>query len=244
MANLTVATFPGRGIIWQRMKGLGTEAKNIGWGAALTVPVTASASANVNLFNPQTEARTAGTSSILTTTQLGDTYQVTGTIVCAVGAKTITEAGLFDSTTLSTTSTLAASLAIGATSVTFGANIGPTSGNYYAQIENETVLVTGAASTTLTIARAALGTTAIAHAINVPATSGGDGGAGGWTTGQTATFGLAQGGNIFLHSDFAAISLNVADSISMTFSDTLTGILIMAVSGALSMVFGLSSLLT
>lgn len=222
MANLTIATYSGRGIIWSRMKGLGTEAKNIGWGAQLAVPVTGSASANVNLFNPQTEARTAGTSSILTTTQLGDTYQVTGTIVCAVGAKVITEAGLFDSTTLSTTSTLTASLAIGATSVTFGANIGPIAGNYYAQIENETVLVTGASSNILTVARAQLGSAAAAHAVGVPGTSGGDGGAGGWTTGQTATFGLAQGGNCFLKSDFAPISLNVADSISLTFSDTLT----------------------
>lgn len=222
MANLTVATFSGRGIIWQRMKGLGTEAKNIGWGAILTTAVTASASANVNLFNPQTEARTAGASSILTTTQLGDTYQVVGTIVCAVAGKTITEAALFDSTTLSTTSTISASLTASAVLVTLAANIGPTSGNYYAQIENETVLVTGANSTTLTIARGALASTSLIHGTGLPMTSGGDGGAGGWTTGQTATFGLAQGGNMLIHSDFANISLNVADSISMTFSDTLT----------------------
>lgn len=220
MANATVATYPGRGIIWQRMKGNGTEAKNLGWGAAGSV--TASANANVNLFAPATEARTAGTSSIITTTQLGDTYQVTGTIVCAVGAKTITEVGLFDTTTLSGTSTLSASLTAGATSMTLGANIGPTSGNYYAQVNNETILVTGANSTTLTIARGQLGTTSTTQASASPVTSGGDGGAGGWTTGQTATFGAAQGGNMFIHADFAGIALNVNDSIAFTVTDTLT----------------------
>lgn len=219
MANATVATFPGRGIIWQRMKGNGTEAKNVGWG---TSAITQSASANVNLFAPATEARTAGTSSIITTTQLGDTYQVTGTIVCAVGNKTITEVGLFDTTTLSGTSTLAASITAAATSMTLGANIGPTTGNFYAQAENETILVTGANSTTLTIARGQLGTTSAVHASAVPITSGGDGGAGGWTTGQTATFGAAQGGDIFIHADFAGIALNVNDSIAFTVTDTLT----------------------
>ncbi len=220
MANATVATYPGRGIIWRMVKGgLGTEPKNIGWG---TSGITASASANVNLFNPATEARTAGTSSILTTTQLGDTYQVTGTIVCAVAAKTITEAALFDTTTLAVASTVTNSLTAAGTSVTLGANIGPTSGNYYAQLETETILVTGANSLTLTVARGVLGTTSLVHSAAVPIVGGGDGGAGGWTTGQTAAWLPAQGGNIFLHADFAGIGLNQNDSVSFTFSDTLT----------------------
>lgn len=219
MTNATVATYPGRGILWQRMKGNGTEALNIGWGST---GVTGSASANVNLFGPQTEARTAGTSSILTTNNLGDTYKVTGTIVCATGSKTIAEMGLFDSSTLSGTSTLSASLTASATSMTLAANIGPTTGNYYAQLNNETILVTGANSTTLTISRAALGSTAVIQAASSVVTSGGDGGAGGWTTGQTATYGASQGGNMFIHADFAGIALNVNDSISFTATDTLT----------------------
>lgn len=223
MANVTTATFPGRGIIWQRIKGNGTEPVNIHWGSALSpTTVTSAANANVALFQPQTEARTSGTSSIITTTQLGDTYKVTGTIVCAVGAKSITEAGLFDTSTLSGTSTLSASLTASATTMTLGANIGPTTGNYYAQIANETILVTGANSPTLTIARGALGSTAIIQVAASPVTAGGDGGAGGWTTGQTATYGAAQGGNMFIHADFASIALNVNDSISFTFTDTLT----------------------
>lgn len=221
MANLAVATFSGRSILWNRMKGAGTEAKNIGWGDST---VTASASANVNLFKPQTEARTVGTSTLVTSSQLADVYQVVGTITCAVGAKTITEVGLFDTSTLSTTTTLSASITAAATTATFGANPGPTTGNYYIQIENETILVTGANSTTLTISRGALGTTSAIHATALPATLGGDGGAGtgGATSGQTATIAAAQGGNMFIHADFAGIALSVNDSIAFTITDTLT----------------------
>lgn len=222
MANATVATYSGRGILWNRLRGNGTEPKNIGWG---TTTVTGSANPNVNLFGPQTETRTVGTSSIITTTQLGDTYQVVGTIVCAVGSKSIQEAGLFDfqGASNSPTTTISASLTASATSVTIGAVVFPTSGNYYAQIENETVLVTGANSQTLTISRGAIGSTSATHSSGVPFTVGGDGGAGGWTTGQTAS-GISgtYGGNMFIHADFASIGLNVNDSISFTFSDTLT----------------------
>jgi hypothetical protein len=221
MSNASVATYAGRSILWNRMKGAGAEAKNLQWGDSA---VTGSASANVNLFKPQTEARTAGASSLITTTQLADTYQVVGTITCAGAGKTITEVGLFDTTTASTTTTLTASITASATSVTFAANPGPTSGNYYVQIENETLLVTGAASTTLTATRGALGSTAAIHASAVPATLGGDGGAGtgGATSGQTATVGAAQGGNCFIHADFAGIALNINDSVAFTISDTLT----------------------
>jgi hypothetical protein len=203
------------------MKGSGTEAKNIGWG---TSAVTGSANANVNLFAPATEARSAGTSALITTSFLADTYQVTGTITCAVSAKTITEVGLFDTTTLSTTTSLSASMTAATTSATFAANPGPTSGNFYVQIENETILVTGANSTTLSCSRGQLGSTSAIHASASIATLGGDGGAGanGATSGQTATVGASVGGNNFIHADFAGIALNAADSISFTISDTLT----------------------
>jgi hypothetical protein len=227
MTNNTVATYSGRSILWQRMKNLGAEANKIGWGQSYASFVTGSASANVNLFNPATEARTSGASSILTTTQLGDTYQVTGTLVCLVGAKTIVEAGLFDTvTSLSPTTTVTNSLATAATSVlTLGTSLVGAVGNFYAQLEQETVLVTGAASTTLTCTRGVLGSPTQVHSAAVPITMGGDGGAGGWTTAQTVNStsmtGL-YGGNLFIHADFAAIALNINDSISFTFSDTLT----------------------
>jgi hypothetical protein len=221
MANASVATYGGRSTWINRLKGNGTEPKNIGWG---TGTVTAAASANVNLFAPATEARTAGTSNAATTNYLADTYAVTGTVTCAVTGKTITEVGMFDTTTLSTTTTFAAAVTASATSATFGANPGPTSGNYYIQAENETILCTGANSTTLTIVRGSLGSVAATHASGVAATIGGDGGA--YTLnslgGQTATVAAAQGGSMFMHADFGGIALSVNDSIAFTISDTLT----------------------
>lgn len=226
MAFATVATYSGRGIIWRCVKQLGTEPKNIQWGIGSTGTTTGSASQNVNLFAPQTEARTAGTSSIITTTSLGDTYQVTGTVVCATAGKTISEAALFDAASpVSPTTTVTNSLASGTTSFTLGNSLAGAAGNFYAQLGLETVLVTGAASTTLTVTRGVLGTTATAWPAGTPLTMGGDGGAGGWTTSQTVnstSITGSWGGNMFLHSDFAGIALNVADSISFTFSDTLT----------------------
>jgi hypothetical protein len=222
MANEATATFSGRGIIWERMKGNSTEALNIGWGASGTV--TSSADANVNLFAPQSESRVAGASSIITTNFLGDTYKVTGQLT-ASAAKTITEVGLFNSISSSGTSTLAASLSASATAMTLGANIGPTAGDYYAQLNNETILVTGASSATLTIARAQLGSTAAIQPAGSPVTVGDDGSGSAtppWTSGQTVAITGALGGAIFIHADFAGIALSANDSISFTISDTLT----------------------
>ena len=55
----------------------------------------AAAAANVVTTTSTTEARTAGTSSQVTTTQTNDTYQVLGTIT-ALGTRAITEVGVFD----------------------------------------------------------------------------------------------------------------------------------------------------
>lgn len=224
MANAAVATFPGRAILWNRVRGNGTEPKNIGWGDS---SVTASASSNVNMFKPQTEARTVGTSTIATTSFLGDTYSVSGSIVCATGAKTITEAGLFDTSTLSPITTVSASMTASQTTVSLGAAVAgtPSSGRYYRQIENETVLVTaGQSSTTETIVRGRLGSTSAVHSSGVTTAIGDDGGTatGGGTTEQTATVGAAAGGACFVHADFSGIALSVSDSINFTFLDQLS----------------------
>lgn len=225
MANANTATYSGRSIIWRMVKGAGTEPKNIGWGDST---VTGSANPNVNLFKPQTETRVAGTSTMTTTSFLGDTYQVVGTLTCLVGAKTITEAGLFDTTTLSPTTTVAASMTAGQTTVSLGSASGIATSSYYRQIENETVLVTaGSNSTTETITRGALGSTSAVHSSGVATTVGGDGGAsaGGATSGQGGTSAAstaALGGSIFAHADFAGIGLSVSDSINFTFLDVLT----------------------
>ncbi|HYT45279.1 MAG TPA: hypothetical protein VEP90_23330, partial [Methylomirabilota bacterium] len=75
MANASKATFAGMTLLWRLVRQVNspTEPKNIAWGDS---PITTSANPDVNLFKPQTEARVAGTSTQLTTTQLGDTYQV------------------------------------------------------------------------------------------------------------------------------------------------------------------------
>jgi|SRR5581483_3202228 len=222
MANAATATYSGRSIFTNRLKGNGTEPRNIGWGDSAN---TGSANSDVNLFKPQTEARVAGTSTLATTTQLADTYQVVGTVTCAVGAKTITEVGLFDTTTASPNTTVAVSQTASATVLSIGSVSGfPTSGNFYVQVEKEVELVTGANATSLTVSRGALGSTSATHVSGSPVTLGGDGGAGtgGATSGQTATVAASSGGNMFIHADFAGIALSVNDSIAFTLTDQLT----------------------
>lgn len=229
MANAATATYAGRSLLWALVRSAGspTEPKNIGWGDPAS-SLTGSANPDVALFKPQTEARVAGTSAIVTTSFLGDTYQVTGTITCLVGAKTITEAGLFDTTTAASFSTISgASQASGASTITLAATIGPASGNFYIQVENEVELVTaGQGTATLTVTRAQLSSTAAAHAIGATATSGGDGLAAtnSATSSQTSSGALvlAKGGNMFAHADFAGIALSVNDSIAFTWKDQLT----------------------
>lgn len=224
-ANAATPTFAGRSLLWALARQIGspTEPKNIGWGDST---VTASANPDVNLFKPQTESRVAGTSSQISTTQLADTYQVTGSITNLVATKTITEAGLFDTITLSPTTTIGAtSLAIAATSVTLSAASGITSGNYYRQIENEVVLCTaGQNTTTETIVRGQLGSASAAHQTGVATTVGGDGGASKNYTlgGGTATITAAQGGSCFAHADYTGVVLSPNDSISYTWKDQLT----------------------
>jgi hypothetical protein len=226
MANNATATYAGRSLIWAFVKAAGspTEPKNIGWGSGAT---TASANSDVALFGPQTEARVAGTSSLVLTTQLADTYQVTGTIT-ATNAKTITEAGLFDTTTAHSTALIAtSSQAAAATTITLAATIGPASGNFYIQVENEVELVTsGQGTATLTVVRGQLGSTSTAHPVGATATSGADGLANTNASlgGQTATYAntTAKGGSLFAHADFAGIALSNNDSILFTWKDTLT----------------------
>ena len=123
----------------------------------------------------------------------------TGTLTCLVGAKTFTEAGLFDTVTLSPSTTIATALmAASATTVTLAAASGIASDNYYRQIENEVVLVTrGQNTATETVTRSQLGTTTAAHAVGVVASAGGDGGAdaNAGMGGQTTTAGGPERGS-------------------------------------------------
>lgn len=212
----TVATYSGRTIVWSRMKGNNTEAKNIGWGIGTQ---GSSAASDVNLFIPSTEARTAGTSAIITTSQLGDTYQVTGTIT-ATGSRAITECGLFDTTTASPFTTVTGTLTSGATgSQVVGSTTNyPGSGNFYCQIDNEVVVATVVDGTHLNLlTRGVNGSSAASHSAGATIVLGGDGGANaaGATSSQTST-NPVTGGSAATHADFTVINLNTNDSIAFT----------------------------
>jgi len=96
-----MATFcvdQGLDITTARLRAVGTEPLNIGWGTgAGTTAATDTAlftEALVTLAAGTTD-HTVGTSSQVTTTTTDDTYQVTGTRT-ATGAGTVTNAGLWD----------------------------------------------------------------------------------------------------------------------------------------------------
>lgn len=89
----------GLDIVTNRMKGLGTEPLNIGWGtAAGTTARTDTTLFTEKLVDLTTSAgtdHTVGASTRQTSNTTNDTYQVIGTRA-ATGAGTVTNAGLFD----------------------------------------------------------------------------------------------------------------------------------------------------
>lgn len=96
-----MATFvvdQGLDILTARLRGVGTEPLNIGWGTGAGTMLATSTGlfteALVSLAAGSTD-HTVGTSSQVTTTTTDDTYQVVGTRT-ATGAGTVTNAGLFD----------------------------------------------------------------------------------------------------------------------------------------------------
>lgn len=100
MAN--VLTNAGRAVLTSRIKGTGTEPLQIGWGTGAGT----SAATDTTLFTETqadlsgtTGTRVAGTSTQQTTSVTSDTYRVVGTIT-ATGAGTVTNAGLFDNSTI------------------------------------------------------------------------------------------------------------------------------------------------
>lgn len=90
----TILANRGKEIIADRILGNGTEPKFVAWGTGAGT----SAATDTTLFTESAESRTTGTSSKVTVTTTNDTYQVVGQIV-ATGARTITNAGLFDAST-------------------------------------------------------------------------------------------------------------------------------------------------
>lgn len=92
----TVVTNAGKAIYNNKLKASGTEPNYIGWGTGAGT----AAVADTALFTEASEARVAGTSSLVTTATTNDTYQVVGTLTCATVGKTITNAGLLDAATV------------------------------------------------------------------------------------------------------------------------------------------------
>lgn len=91
MATVVKVVATGRKIISDRIKGTGTEPKNVRWGTGTTAPVDADTSLEV----AGAESAAVGTSTIVTTTTTDDTYRVVGTITSASG-QTITEVVLLN----------------------------------------------------------------------------------------------------------------------------------------------------
>lgn len=93
----TLVTNIGKAIITARMFGATpaqAEPKYIAMGVGATGAARTAVAADTAL-STQVEARTAGTSSAVTTTQPGDTHQVTGDVI-ATAVRAVDEAGLFD----------------------------------------------------------------------------------------------------------------------------------------------------
>src|SRR5438477_12320965 len=99
-----VATYSGRAIIWNRMKGNGTEAKNVGWGTG--APSLDALISDVNLFNPRTEARVACTSTLVTSGQLVDVFQNVGTLTSSASVAIIEDVLLDTAAVIITQTTL------------------------------------------------------------------------------------------------------------------------------------------
>ena len=206
MATTAVLTATGRALVTSAINGTVTSPKAVAWGLN---PGTLTATApDIGMYSEAPEARTAGTSSLVTTTTANDTYQVVGTITCTQGGgETIAEVGLFDSTTKPQETTWAtAPTSTNGTTGTLTSGTGFASG-YYAQDQSGEVmeLTTISGTSVSAIMRGANGSTAVASANGNAVTRGA-------IPGGTAV----TGGNGFMHATFTGLALNLADSIAFT----------------------------
>lgn len=96
MPTTTVLTNTGKRIVMHRLKGDAgwNVPQYLGWGTGAGT----AAPTDTTLFTEASEARVACTLAILTTSTTEDTFQALGTLT-ASGAKTITNAGIFDAST-------------------------------------------------------------------------------------------------------------------------------------------------
>jgi hypothetical protein len=206
MATTVAFTSKGREIVASRLIGTTptqAEPKNIGWG----IGAGTAAATDVAPFQEATEARVVGTSSQVTTTSTGDTYQVAGTITSG-SSQTITETFVGDSASKPAATTLSGAISTtGATSISVTSASGfPGSGNYNIQVDSEVMTVTaGQGTTTWTVTRGVNGTTAATHSAGATVT-------GGNPPGSTAV----TNGSLLIHASFTGLALNSGDTLTAT----------------------------
>lgn len=225
MTNSVHLTRTGTNVMLDRFRRLAStsytnEPVNIAWGTGGTgtetpggAPPFTAAITDVGMFQEAPEARTAGSdgAALQTTTFTNDTFQVTGTITCTQGGgETITECGLFDSTTKPASSAVTTLISSsGTTSVVVASSAAfATAYPYDLQVGVEVMQVSNnnTGTNTFTVTRGQNGTTA---QTNIP-------------VGEIVTQGVAPGqtvitGNVcFLHASFTGLALNNNDSIAFT----------------------------
>lgn len=95
----TVITNKGKAMFADRIRTTPatytTSPKYVAAGVGATGAARTAVAGDTALSSELSEGRTSGTESVVTTTQTGDTYQVTGTVT-ASGSRAVDEAGLFD----------------------------------------------------------------------------------------------------------------------------------------------------
>jgi len=117
MADVEMITNVGLGVIATALKGVSyLEPYYIGWGTGTTAPVAT----DTTLETAAAEARTLGSTSIVTTNVASDTYRITGLITCTGAEKDITEVGFF---TAATAGSLFARITFTAVTVAVGDSI-------------------------------------------------------------------------------------------------------------------------
>jgi len=204
-----VVTAKGREIVWNRMKGSGSEPLNLAWGN--NPNSLAAATTDVALFKEAAESRVAGTSSQVTGSTTNDTYQVTGTFTSA-GPQTIAEVALSDSASKPFSTTWAtAPTGTSGTTGTLAASYTPAN-NTYIQCRGEVMQVTaGTGTTSVTVTRNINGGGAVTQ-------SNGDT----VTAGNIAGVTTVTNGSLFFHADHGSQTLNTNDQISYTLTVKLT----------------------
>jgi hypothetical protein len=214
VANSVYATRTGDAMISARMIGTSptqAEPKYLGWGKGGTGTGSpyAAAKTDVAPFQESAETRVTGSSSQQTTNYADDTYQVTATIT-SLSTQTIAEVFLADSATKPFSTTVAGGTVVGSssgTTLTTATTYTPANATYI-QIDTEVLEVTaGTGTTSLTVARAQNGSTAISTISDGDVVTCGNPPPPGSTTGT---------GNLFVHAAFSGLPLSTGDSLFST----------------------------